>query len=58
MLDFQIQCTLDTITFEEQLLSVKTLSRFHKRCYDYNDSTEYDKFVGCLSEHTIAENEN
>ena len=25
---------------------------------DYNDSTEYDLFVRCLSEQTIVENEN
>ena len=25
---------------------------------DYNDSTEYDLFVRCLSEQTIIENEN
>ena len=35
MLDFRIQYALYTIRFEEQPLSAKTLSRFRKRCYDY-----------------------
>ena len=46
-LDFQIQYVLQTTSFEEQLLCES----------DYNDSTEYDLFVRCLSEQAIVENE-
>ena len=35
MLDLHLQYALHTTSFEEQPLSDKTLSRFRKRCYDY-----------------------
>ena len=35
MLDLHLQYALHTTSYEEQPLSDKTLSRFRKRCYDY-----------------------
>ena len=35
MFDFHLQYALHTTSFAEQPISDKTLSRFRKRCYDY-----------------------
>ncbi len=35
MLDFRIQYALYTASFDEQPMNDKTLSRFRKRCYEY-----------------------
>ena len=43
MLGFRIQYALHTTSFEEQPLSDKTLSRFRKRCYDYE--TLHNKYL-------------
>ena len=56
MLDLHLQYALHTTSFEEQLLSDKTLSRFRKRCYDYetlHNEDLYHDFVKDLSA-TIA----
>lgn len=37
MLDPRYQYTLHTTSFDEQPMSDKTLSRFRKRCYDYDN---------------------
>ncbi len=36
MLDIRYQYALHTTSFDEQPLSDKSMSRFRKRCYDYN----------------------
>ena len=50
MLDFRIQYALHTTSFEEQLLSDKTLSRFRKRCYDYETLHNKDLYHDCVKE--------
>ena len=54
MLDFRIQYALHTTSFEEQPLSDKTLSRFRKRCYDYetlhNKDLYHDKYFYCKTD--------
>lgn len=47
MLDFRIQYALHTTSFEEQPLSDKTLSRFRKRCYDYETLHNKDLYHDC-----------
>lgn len=37
MLDPRYQYALHTTSFDEQPMSDKTLSRFRKRCYDYDN---------------------
>ncbi len=48
MLDFRIQYALHTTSFEEQPLSDKTLSRFRKRCYDYETLHNQDLYHDCV----------
>lgn len=48
MLDMHFQYALHTTDFIEQPLSDKTLSRFRKRCYDYERTTGIDIFHNCI----------
>lgn len=50
MLDFRIQYALHTTSFEEQPLSDKTLSRFRKRCYDYETLHNRDLYHDCVKD--------
>ena len=50
MLDLHLQYALHTTSFEEQPLSDKTLSRFRKRCYDYEDLHNVDLFHDCVND--------
>lgn len=50
MLDFRIQYALHTTSFEEQPLSDKTLSRFRKRCYDYETLHNKDLYHACVKD--------
>ena len=50
MLDFRIQYALHTTSFEEQSLSDKTLSRFPKRCYDYETLHNKDLYHDCVKD--------
>ena len=50
MLDFRIQYALHTTSFEEQPLSDKTLSRFRKRCYDYETLYGKDLYHDCVKD--------
>ena len=45
MFDPRMQYALHTISFEEQPLSDKTLSRFRKRCYDYETLYNVDLYI-------------
>ena len=54
MLDFRIQYALHTTSFEEQPLSDKTLSRFRKRCYDYERLHNQDLYHDCVKELSAA----
>lgn len=48
MLDSRYQYALHTTSCEEQPLSDKTLSRFRKRCYDYESAYGVDLLHGCM----------
>lgn len=48
MLDFRLQYALHTTSFEEQPLSNKTLSRFRKRCYEYETLYNQDLYHDCV----------
>lgn len=50
MLDLHLQYALHTTSFEEQPLSDKTLSRFRKRCYDYETLYGVDLFHNCVKD--------
>ena len=50
MLDPRYQYALHTTSFEEQPLSDKTLSRFRKRCYDYESAYGVDLLHGCITD--------
>ena len=50
MLDPRYQYALHTTSFEEQPLSDKTLSRFRKRCYDYEQETGIDLLHDCVAD--------
>lgn len=50
MLDFRIQYALHTTSYEEQPLSDKTLSRFRKRCYDYETLHNIDLYHECVKD--------
>lgn len=50
MLDLHLQYALHTTSFEEQPLSDKTLSRFRKRCYDYETLHNLDLFHDCVND--------
>ena len=54
MLDFRIQYALHTTSFEEQPLSDKTLSRFRKRCYDYERLHNQDLYHDCVKDLSTA----
>ena len=49
MLDPRYQYALHTTSFEEQPLSDKTLSRFRKRCYDYESVYGIDLLHNCIT---------
>ncbi len=48
MLDIHYQYALHTTSFTEQPLSDKSLSRFRKRCYEYEKETGIDLFHNCV----------
>lgn len=50
MLDLHLQYALHTTSFEEQPLSDKTLSRFRKRCYDYETLHGVDLYQDCIKD--------
>lgn len=50
MLDPRYQYALHTTSCEEQPLSDKTLSRFRKRCYDYESAYGIDLLHDCITE--------
>lgn len=50
MLDPRYQYALHTTSFDEQPLSDKSLSRFRKRCYDYEAAYGIDLFHGCVTD--------
>ena len=50
MLDFRLQYALHTTSFEEQPLSDKTLSRFRRRCYDYETLHNKDLYHDCVND--------
>lgn len=50
MLDPRYQYALHTTSFDEQPLSDKTLSRFRKRCYDYEALHNVDLFHDCVAD--------
>ena len=50
MLDFLLQYALHTTSFEEQPLSDKTLSRFRRRCYDYETLHNKDLYHDCVKD--------
>lgn len=49
MLDPRYQYALHTTSCEKQPLSDKTLSRFRKRCYDYESAYGVDLLHGCMT---------
>ena len=50
MLDPRYQYALHTTSYEEQPLSDKTLSRFRKRCYDYESVYGIDLLHDCVTD--------
>ena len=50
MLDLHLQYALHTTSYEEQPLSDKTLSRFRKRCYDYETLHGVDLYRDCVKD--------
>jgi len=50
MLDLHLQYALHTTSFEEQPISDKTLSRFRKRCYEYETLNSVDLYHDCLKD--------
>lgn len=48
MLDLHLQYALHTTSFAEQPISDKTLSRFRKRCYDYETHHGVDLYRDCV----------
>lgn len=50
MLDVRYQYALHTTSYEEQPLSDKSLSRFRKRCYDYEAAHNVDLFHDCVTD--------
>ena len=50
MLDPRYQYALHTTSYDEQPLSDKTLSRFRKRCYDYESAYGIDLFHDCVTD--------
>lgn len=50
MLDLHLQYALHTTSFHEQPLSDKSLSRFRKRCYDYEKLYNVDLYHDCVTD--------
>lgn len=50
MLDLHLQYALHTTSFKEQPISDKTLSRFRKRCYDYETTHNVDLYHECVND--------
>ncbi len=50
MLDLHLQYALQTTSFAEQPISDKTLSRFRKRCYDYETLYGVDLYHDCVKD--------
>ena len=50
MLDIHYQYALRTTSYEEQPLSDKTLSRFRRRCYEYERAHGVDLFHDCVKD--------
>lgn len=50
MFDLHLQYALHTTSFAEQPISDKTLSRFRKRCYDYETLHGVDLYRDCVKE--------
>ena len=50
MLDLHLQYALHTTSYEEQPISDKTLSRFRKRCYDYETLHGVDLYHDCVKD--------
>lgn len=50
MLDLHLQYALHTTSFAEQPLSDKTLSRFRKRCYEYEALHGVDLYHDCVKD--------
>ena len=51
MLDLRLQYALHTTSFEEQPLSDKTLSRFRRRCYDYEQTHGVDLYKAAINNY-------
>ena len=51
MLDLRLQYALHTTSFEEQPLSDKTLSRFCRRCYDYEQTYGVDLYKTAIKDY-------
>ena len=51
MLDLRLQYALHTTSFEEQPLSDKTLSRFRRRCYDYEQTHGVDLYKTAIKDY-------
>lgn len=50
MLDLHLPYALHTTSFVEQPISDKTLSRFRKRCYDYETLHDVDLYHDCVKD--------
>ena len=50
MIDLHLQYALHTTSFAEQPISDKTLSRFRKRCYDYEALHGVDLYHDCVKD--------
>ena len=50
MLDLRFQYALHTTSFEEQPLSDKSLTRFRRRCYDYETTHGVDLYKDCVTD--------
>lgn len=50
MLDLHLQYALHTTSFAEQPISDKTLSRFRRRCYDYETLHGVDLYHDCVKD--------
>ena len=51
MLDLRLQYALHTTSFDEQPLSDKTLSRFRRRCYDYEQTHGVDLYKEAIKNY-------
>ena len=50
MLDLHLQYALHTTGFREQPLSDKSLARFRKRCYEYENTHSVDLYHDCVKD--------